>query len=117
MRLALVLLLAPGACAPAPTATPQPTAAAAATPAVHVTLKSTITDKATGLPVKATVKQDGVVMFKDVSYFELVLPADLRGRPVSVRVEAPGYQPWEQAYEHYWKTSKVYEFPVRLERE
>ena len=110
----MILFIACAAITSIPTPISHPTESL--TSPVRVTMKSQITDKATHQPVRGVVKLDGKVVFNDVSYFELVLPADLREKPVFVRVEALGYQPWEQGYRHYWKTNKVYEFPVELER-
>jgi hypothetical protein len=113
--LLIVLAIALSACGnltPIPTPSPNPTTV----PIVRVTLKSNILDKVTRQPVKGLVKVDGKTIFENVNYFEVVMPADTRAKPVYVRVEAKGYNAWEQGYRHYWMTSKVYEFPVELER-
>ncbi|CAG0992166.1 hypothetical protein ANRL3_02851 [Anaerolineae bacterium] len=104
------------ACTASPTATRQRLPSTTPTSQVHMTLKTSIVDKVTKKPVKALVKWDNEIVFRDVSYFELSLPGDILGEPIYVWIEAPGYMTWGQGYRHHLYTSKYLEFTVELDR-
>ncbi|RME46088.1 MAG: hypothetical protein D6791_09160 [Chloroflexi bacterium] len=81
-----------------------------------VELHLMITDEATGQPVEATISVDGQVIARNVAEFKVRLPGHLTDRPVTVTVEAPGYEKWEVEARWNINHSRGFRAPVKLKK-